>query len=56
MCLRLQRGRTQEGIAADMGLAMPTVKTYHNRALSRLGIHFRRELFALMLPERTGSD
>ncbi len=52
MCLRLLRGMTQEGIASDMGLALPTVKTYRNRALDRLGIHFRGELFALMLPER----
>jgi DNA-binding CsgD family transcriptional regulator len=52
VCLRLLRGMTQEGIASDMGLALPTVKTYRNRAFSRLGIHFRNELFALMLPER----
>lgn len=56
VCLRLQRGMTQESIAADMGLAMPAVKTYRNRAPGRLGIHFCRELFALMLPERTRSD
>ncbi|WP_443098584.1 helix-turn-helix transcriptional regulator [Variovorax sp. CCNWLW225] len=52
VCLRLLRGMTQEGIASDMGLALPTVKTYRNRAFNRLGIHFRSELFALMLPER----
>ncbi|MET3498257.1 helix-turn-helix transcriptional regulator [Variovorax boronicumulans] len=52
VCLRLLRGMTQDGIAADMGLALPTVKTYRNRAFGRLGIHFRSELFALMLPER----
>jgi DNA-binding CsgD family transcriptional regulator len=52
VCMRLLRGMTQEGIAADMGLALPTVKTYRNRAFGRLGIHFRSELFALMLPER----
>ena len=56
VCLRLLRGMTQEGIAADMGLAVPTVKTYRNRAFGRLGIHFRSELFALMLPERTYAD
>lgn len=49
VCLRLLRGMTQEGIAADLGLALPTVKTYRNRAFGRLGIHFRSELFALML-------
>ena len=52
VCLRLLRGMTQEGIAADMGLALPTVKTYRNRAFGRLGIHFRSELFALMLAQR----
>ena len=55
VCLRLLRGMTQEGIASDMGLALPTVKTYRNRAFNRLGIHFRSELFALMLPERESS-
>jgi len=55
VCLRLLRGMTQEGIASDMGLALPTVKTYRNRAFNRLGIHFRSELFALMLPEREAS-
>ncbi|WP_432445574.1 helix-turn-helix transcriptional regulator [Variovorax paradoxus] len=55
VCLRLLRGMTQEGIASDMGLALPTVKTYRNRAFNRLGIHFRSELFALMLPERKSS-
>ncbi|MGJ7505744.1 MULTISPECIES: helix-turn-helix transcriptional regulator [unclassified Variovorax] len=51
VCLRLLRGMTQDGIASDMGLALPTVKTYRNRAFGRLGIHFRNQLFALMLPE-----
>lgn len=56
VCLRLLRGMTQEGIAADLGVALPTVKTYRNRAFARLGIHFRSELFALMLPaERPAS-
>ena len=49
VCARLLRGMTQEGIAADLGLSVPTVKTYRNRAFGRLGIHFRSELFALML-------
>lgn len=49
VCLRLLRGMTQEGVAADMGLALPTVKTYRNRAFARLRIHFRSELFALMI-------
>ncbi|WP_218510702.1 helix-turn-helix transcriptional regulator [Variovorax sp. dw_308] len=49
VCVRLLQGMTQEGIAADLGLGVPTVKTYRNRAFGRLGIHFRNELFALML-------
>lgn len=55
VCLRLLRGMTQEGIAADLGLALPTVKTYRNRAFARLGIHFRSELFALMLEAGEGA-
>ena len=50
VCTRLLRGMTQDGIATDLGLSLPTVKTYRNRAFARLGIHFRSELFALVLP------
>ena len=49
VCARLLQGMTQGGIACDLGLSLPTVKTYRNRAFSRLGIHFRNELFALAL-------
>lgn len=49
VCTRLLRGMTQDGIAADLALSLPTVKTYRNRAFARLGIHFRNELFALVL-------
>lgn len=49
VCVRLLRGMTQEGIATDLALSLPTVKTYRNRAFARFGIHFRSELFALML-------
>jgi DNA-binding CsgD family transcriptional regulator len=49
VCERLLRGMTQEGVAADLGLGLPTVKTYRNRAFNRLGIHFRSELSALLL-------
>ena len=49
VCARLLQGMTQEGIAADLGLGLPTVKTYRNRAFARLGIHFRNELFARVL-------
>jgi len=40
---------THDGIAADLGLSVPTVKTYRNRAFARLGIHFRNELFARVM-------
>jgi DNA-binding CsgD family transcriptional regulator len=49
VCVRLLQGMTQEGIACDLDVTLPTVKTYRNRAFARLGIHFRNELFALML-------
>lgn len=49
VCVRLLQGMTQDGIACDLGLGVPTVKTYRNRAFERLGIHFRNELFALVL-------
>ena len=49
VCVRLLRGMTYDGIAADLGLSLPSVKTYRNRAFDRLGIHFRNELFALVL-------
>ncbi|WP_326542086.1 helix-turn-helix transcriptional regulator [Pseudorhodoferax sp.] len=54
VCTRLLRGMTQDGIAADLALSLPTVKTYRNRAFARLGIHFRNELFALVLERETG--
>ncbi|RIY39664.1 hypothetical protein CJP73_13730 [Neopusillimonas maritima] len=37
-------GMSYEGIATDLGLKLPTVKTYRNRAFDRLDIHFRNEL------------
>jgi DNA-binding CsgD family transcriptional regulator len=49
VCERLLRGLTFEGIAADLGISVPTAKTYRNRAFERLGIHHRNELFALAL-------
>lgn len=48
VCARILTGMTQEGIASDLSLSVPTVKTYRNRAFARLGIHFRNELFALV--------
>jgi DNA-binding CsgD family transcriptional regulator len=49
VCVRLLRGMTYDGIASDLGLGVPSVKTYRNRAFNRLGIHFRNELYALVL-------
>ncbi len=49
VCSRVLQGMTHEGIASDLGLGLPTVKTYRNRAFARLGIHFRNELFAKVL-------
>jgi DNA-binding CsgD family transcriptional regulator len=49
VCVRLLQGMTHDGIAADLGLGLTTVKTYRNRAFARLGIHFRNELFARVL-------
>jgi DNA-binding CsgD family transcriptional regulator len=52
VCERVLRGLTHEGIAADLQLSVTTVKTYRNRAFLRLGIHFRSELYALVLRAR----
>ncbi len=49
VCERLLQGYTHDGVAADLGLAVSTVKTYRNRAFSRLGIRFRSELFARVI-------
>lgn len=46
VCERLMRGWSHDGIAADLGLSVATVKTYRARAFERLGLHFRSELFA----------
>lgn len=48
VCERLCRGWTYDGIALDLGLSVPTVKTYRTRAFDRLGIHFRNELFSIV--------
>lgn len=37
-------GMSYEGIATDLGLKLPTVKTYRNRAFDRMQISFRSEL------------
>lgn len=48
VCELLLRGMTHAGIAAQLGVKETTVKTYRNRAFTRLGINFRSQLFALM--------
>lgn len=50
VCERLLRGWSHDGIAADLGLTVATVKTYRARAFARLGLHFRSELFAAFGP------
>ncbi|MES2192157.1 MAG: LuxR C-terminal-related transcriptional regulator [Pseudomonadota bacterium] len=49
VCAGILQGMSFDGIACEMALSVSTVKTYRNRAFDRLGIHFRNELFALML-------
>ncbi len=46
VCERLLRGLSYDGIAADMGLSVATVKTYRRRAFERMGLHFKSELYA----------
>lgn len=55
VCERLLAGMTYDGIACDLGLTVPSVKTYRNRAFARLGIHFRNELYALLLDGAAGA-
>jgi DNA-binding CsgD family transcriptional regulator len=53
VCAGILQGLTFDGIACQLGLTVPTVKTYRNRAFARLGIHFRNQLFALALKARS---
>lgn len=46
VCARLLLGLSYDGIAADLGLSVATVKTYRRRAFERMGLHFKSELFA----------
>lgn len=47
VCAGLLLGRTYDGIAADLGLSVATVKTYRARAYDKLGINFRSQLFGI---------
>ena len=49
VCARLLYGMSYDGIAADLDLSLSTVKTYRNRAFSRLDINFKSELFRVFL-------
>ena len=49
VCAGILQGLTLDGIACQLGLGLPTVKTYRQRAFARLGIHFRNQLFARVL-------
>ncbi len=46
ICERLLKGGSHDGIAADLGLSVATVKTYRSRAFARPGLHFCSPLFA----------
>lgn len=52
VCERLLRGISYDGIAADLGLSVASVKTYRRRAFERLGLHFKSELFARFVADR----
>lgn len=54
VCERLLAGMTQDGVAADLGLSTPSVKTYRSRAFARLGIRWRSQLSALLLGQGPG--
>lgn len=47
VCARLAIGMTYDGIAADLGIAATSAKTYRNRAFERLGIRYRTQLAPL---------
>ncbi|HWK62726.1 MAG TPA: helix-turn-helix transcriptional regulator [Eoetvoesiella sp.] len=58
VCEGLLLGRTYDGIAADLGLSLTTVKTYRGRAFDKLGINFKSQLFAIasgLLPQNQNS-
>lgn len=56
VCERLLKGWSHDGIAADLGIAAGTVKTYRDRAFARLEIHHRNELFALAISDLGGQS
>ncbi|WP_394791712.1 LuxR C-terminal-related transcriptional regulator [Rhodoferax sp.] len=52
VCAGILQGLTLDGIASQLGLRLPTVKTYRSRAFARMGIQFRNQLFARALEAR----
>ena len=46
VCARVLAGWTLDGIAVDLSISLATVKTYRQRAFTRMGIRFRNELFS----------
>ena len=42
-------GQTTDGIAAEMGISVSSVKTYRNRAYRKLKINSKSELFAMII-------
>jgi DNA-binding CsgD family transcriptional regulator len=49
LAVNLYRHAPCDGIAADLGLSLATVKTYRTRAFERLNIRFKSELFAAFI-------
>ena len=53
VCDLIVYGLTTDGIAADMGVSISSVKTYRNRAYNKLGISSKSELFAMIINNLT---
>lgn len=49
VCDLIIYGQTTDGIAAEMGILVSSVKTYRNRAYKKLDITSKSELFALII-------
>lgn len=49
VCVRILKGMSYLGIAYDLGLKEPTVKTYRNRAFEKLNINYKNQLFSLFM-------
>jgi DNA-binding CsgD family transcriptional regulator len=54
--LRILDGVTLEQIAGDLGLKPSTVATYRSRGYEKLGVSSKRELFSIILRNRTASN